>query len=216
MKDFFGILALLSCTLIKAYYSDSIDNISQISIMEQSFEFENLINNSRLNENLSMNSLNSSLSESYFVEKYAFPFIILVGTISNSLTFLVMRRKKMRHQSTYFYMAVLAIADEMVLLVGCLTFWIYVSTKHSLILRSIFWCKTICMLLYATSHFSVWIVVIMTIERFIAVALPLQAHSLCTVKRAKLATTILAVIVLCINGHFLFTHTLFDGKNNFF
>ncbi len=64
------------------------------------------------------------------------------------------------------------------------------------------------MLLYATLHFSVWVVVIMTIERYIAVALPLQASRLCTVKRAKISTSILALIVLCVNFHFIITHAL--------
>lgn len=73
----------------------------------------------------------------YKVELYSFPFIIIIGTISNSLTFLVMRRKKMRHQSTYFYMGVLAIADEMVLLVGCLNFWVYAYTGKSFIFLSV-------------------------------------------------------------------------------
>jgi hypothetical protein len=48
----------------------------------------------------------------------------------------------------------------------------------------------------------------MTLERFIAVALPLQANRLCTVKRAKLATMSLFLIVFAINFHFLITHSL--------
>jgi hypothetical protein len=48
----------------------------------------------------------------------------------------------------------------------------------------------------------------MTIERFIAVALPLQASYLCTVKRAKASTLILACCILLINIHFTVTHSL--------
>ena len=69
------------------------------------------------------------------------------------------------------------------------------------------------MLLYATLHFSVWVVVIMTIERYIAVALPLQANRLCTVKRAKTAILFLAMAVLLINLHFIITHSLVGGNN---
>ena len=146
--------------------------------------------------------------DSRIVEFYIFPVIFLIGTVCNILTFIVMRRKKMRHQSTYFYMAVLAMADEMVLTVGCLNYWIWIYTGKNIILLSNITCKLGCLLLYATFHFSVWTVVIMTIERFIAVALPLQASHLCTVKRAKSATVLLAIIILLINVHFLFTHTL--------
>ena len=55
-----------------------------------------------------------------------------------------MRRKKMRHQSTYFYMAVLAIADEMVLINGCLNFWIYLHTGKNITIMSAISCKIAC------------------------------------------------------------------------
>jgi hypothetical protein len=170
----------------------------------------------------------------FLFELYTFPFTFLIGTISNGLTFMVMRRKKMRNQSTYFYMGVLAIADELVLIVGCLNFWVYVYTGKSVIFLNVSFtnqsktklranptksdiflkrfqvvaCKVTCMLLYATLHFSVWVVVIMTIERYIAVALPLQASRLCTVKRAKISISILALLVLLVNFHFIITHAL--------
>ncbi len=73
----------------------------------------------------------------FLFELYTFPFTFLIGTISNSLTFMVMRRKKMRNQSTYFYMGVLAIADECVLIVGCLNFWVYVYTGKSFIFLNV-------------------------------------------------------------------------------
>lgn len=109
------------------------------------------------------------------VELYAYPWIILIGTICNTLTFLVMRRK-MHQQSTYFYMAVLAVADEIVILVGCLTFWIYAYFGQS-IMFTLYGCKFFMFVFSTALHYSVWIVVIMTIERFIAVALPLQVNS---------------------------------------
>ncbi len=50
----------------------------------------------------------------------------------------------MRHQSTYFYMAVLAIADEMVLINGCLSFWIYLRTGKNITTLSAISCKMAC------------------------------------------------------------------------
>ena len=40
-----------------------------------------------------------------------FPVILLVGTIGNVLTFIVMRRGSLKHSSTCFYMAILALSD---------------------------------------------------------------------------------------------------------
>ena len=154
-----------------------------------------------------------TLRDIFVVEFHVFPFIFMVGTMCNILTFIVMRRKRMRHQSTYFYMAVLAIADELVLINGCLNFWMYLYTSKMLVIMSAILCKVVCVAFYATLHFSVWMVVIMTIERFIAVTYPLQASSWCTVKRAKMATILLALIIFGINFHFIFTHTLISRRD---
>ena len=40
-----------------------------------------------------------------------FPFLIVFGSIGNLLTFVVMIRGSMKHVSTCFYMAILALAD---------------------------------------------------------------------------------------------------------
>ena len=41
-----------------------------------------------------------------------FPFILLIGTVGNSLTFIIMQRGSLKHSSTCFYMAILALADS--------------------------------------------------------------------------------------------------------
>ena len=40
-----------------------------------------------------------------------FPVIFVIGTIGNLLTFIVMQRGSLKHSSTCFYMAMLAVAD---------------------------------------------------------------------------------------------------------
>ena len=41
-----------------------------------------------------------------------FPAILLIGTVRNSLTFIIMQRGSLKHSSTCFYMAILALADS--------------------------------------------------------------------------------------------------------
>ena len=48
---------------------------------------------------------------SRLIQVYGRPPIIILGTLGNVLVFIVMRKGSMRHMSTCFYMAILALAD---------------------------------------------------------------------------------------------------------
>ena len=171
-----------------------------------------VINNSNSTQ-LKIDDISPTVQSNAQFVIYTFPILIIVGTLCNILTFLVMRRKKLRNQSTGFYMAVLAIADELALLVGCLTQWLFSYKNFNILSVSAYACKIFSVVLYTTFDFSVWMVVIMTIERFIAVTFPLKSMYFCTVKKAKIATLILTLILFAINSHFLFTHSYISRRN---
>ncbi|CAF0915806.1 unnamed protein product [Didymodactylos carnosus] len=116
----------------------------------------------------------------------------------------------MRHLSTCYYMGILAITDTFVLLLGFTVAWTYmVNRKWSLLLQSSYTCKLLSVLFYTVADYSVWLVVMMSIDRCIAVAKPLHVNSICTVKRAKFCVCLLAFISFLINVHFIFTHKLY-------
>ena len=74
-------------------------------------------------------------------EEFILPCLLLIGTTCNTLTFLVMRRGRMRHSSSCFYMAALAIADTFVLWIGCLNRWLELLDKQRPILACNICCK---------------------------------------------------------------------------
>ena len=74
-------------------------------------------------------------------EEFILPCLLLIGTTCNSLTFVVMRRGRMRHSSSCFYMAALAIADTFVLWIGCLNRWLELLDKQRPILACNICCK---------------------------------------------------------------------------
>jgi hypothetical protein len=74
-------------------------------------------------------------------EEFILPCLLLIGTTCNTLTFLVMRRGRMRHSSSCFYMAALAIADTFVLWIGCLNRWLELLDKQRPILACNMCCK---------------------------------------------------------------------------
>ena len=138
-----------------------------------------------------------------------FPCMVLTGVVCNTLIFVIMRRRRMSHLSTCYYMGMLAIADTSVLLLGLSVMWIYfVNRKWSLLLQSTYGCKFLSLLFYTVSDVSVWLVCMMSADRCIAVTRPLHASSICTVRRARICVSILVICIILINIHFLFTHHL--------
>lgn len=74
-------------------------------------------------------------------EVITLPILIIFGSICNILTFIVMRRKRMRVSSTCFYMAVLAVTDTLVLWTGCLNQWFYLMHIPTVVAKSNLTCK---------------------------------------------------------------------------
>ena len=74
-------------------------------------------------------------------EMIALPVLIIFGSIFNIMTFIVMRRKRMRVSSTCFYMAALAVTDTLVLWTGCLNQWFYIIQVPTVVAKSNFTCK---------------------------------------------------------------------------
>lgn len=75
------------------------------------------------------------------IEIITLPVLIIFGSLCNILTFIVMRRRRMRISSTCFYMAALAITDTVVLWTGCLNQWFYMVQIPNLVIQSDITCK---------------------------------------------------------------------------
>ena len=97
-----------------------------------------------MNESFAMNNKTSIDAILSFVQRFevlVLPVLIIFGSIFNIMTFIVMRRKRMRVSSTCFYMAVLAVTDTLVLWTGCLNQWFYLIQVPTVVARSNFTCK---------------------------------------------------------------------------
>ncbi|XP_076451273.1 FMRFamide receptor-like [Babylonia areolata] len=126
------------------------------------------------------------------------PFLIGIGTFTNALVVMVMRSKHFRHMSTSFYMAVSAVVDTVSLLVPLPPHYLYVNFPH--IFDSVRHVHVICSICHVTgwvsSNLGVFLTVAMTIDRSLAIQFPLKAPTLCTVRRAKIVTVCLLLLVI--------------------
>lgn len=143
-----------------------------------------------------------------FIWTYFPPIVVTVGTIGNLLSFVVLLRSRMRSTSVYFYLMVLACADTMILYVSAFKTWIRVVTGFELLYASDASCKIIFFLSLVSFHLAAWIIVLITLDRFIVVWFPLKATTMCILSRARLATVSLVTIIVVYNVHVFWTFGL--------
>ena len=136
-------------------------------------------------------------------EQYIIPVISVVGIVCNSLNLLVLSRKHMK-ESPYTYLMGLAVTDTCVLVI---------SLGQSIVGR-VFHCNSYVSSYYDAYIFipignifansSIWITVLLTIERWVSVRFPLQTKDLCTRKLARRAiiVTLLSSFLLNIPRFF--------------
>ena len=141
------------------------------------------------------------------------PIILILGTIGNILAFIVLRRYSSKI-STYAFLSVLAILDLLVLYIGLFRIWISEISGTDLKLQSDFLCKLLVFLGYVCSDSSVWLIVAVTTERYVAVRFPLRANWMCSLKITRIVIFVPIVIIGSINLHFFWTVELTTIQNN--
>ena len=128
------------------------------------------------------------------VQNYLVPVVVLGGMVGNVFNIMVLLNPKMR-TSTNIYLLSLAVCDSMYL-IFCLTLaFLHCSNKQlpEAALRYILNARVSSDLFGNT---SVWLTVCFTLERFIAVRLPLRGKRWCTVKKAKVAVLVTFIFSL--------------------
>lgn len=178
-----------------------------------------LIRNWTEDENITADVSYSDLkSEPFYILaidliKYCLPIIIFIGTFGNAMSFLIMVQREMRQTSTFFYLATLAVADTVVLYISAFKTWIMVLTGFELLHQGPAACKLSIFTTQFCVHFSAWLIVAVTVERFLAVWFPLRATTMCNLARAKFVTVMIAMIFILINSHIFWTAKLHTFRN---
>ena len=155
----------------------------------------------------------SDQTPGYYLRVYILPVLILFGTILNLLSFMVMRRMQ-SFSTTSKYMAALGLIDSGVLIIGGCSNFVstYIVDQFTNSLFSKLSCKLISFSFYFMADLSVFIIVIMTAERFYAVWRPVQASTLSKKKKFRLNMCVSVVLAILVNCHFLFTHSIYRDE----
>lgn len=119
------------------------------------------------------------------VKLYMLPVILIYGILGNALSFAVLTRRSLRRISTYNYLAVLSVADSLVLLTGLLPRWLAMAGGGDDVRDvSLPVCRMFYALSFTVSDYAVWLLVAVTVDRYVAVVHSLSASTFCTRGRA--------------------------------
>ena len=121
-------------------------------------------------------------------DMYAFltPFVILIGVVGHGISLVIFTSPALRRLSASLYLAAISLCDIFVLLTYVMLDWFKKGLPRwpgevdiSIVDESGF-CETFLFLSYTFRFISVWLIVVFTIERFIAVCRPLHRRLICT------------------------------------
>ncbi len=136
---------------------------------------------------------------------------LVVGSIGNGLSLVVMSRAPLHKSVTSLYLRVLAVADTLVLCVGLLRQWIRVYYGVDVRVLSNWGCKLHIFMVYWSTDFAAYIVAAVSIERVISVIFVHQAKNICTMKTAGLSLLFIGIFIFVLNAHFFWTFALLQS-----
>jgi len=140
------------------------------------------------------------------------PFIIAVGVIGNALSLAAFtHRKYRRSSSTTLYLLTLAISDTVFLLNVPVRQWLRMVWNWDLRDTHGAVCKTSAFLAYFTFHFTVWLLVVLTMEQMLSVISPHLVRNKCTRSVAKFNIAAIFAAVFALTAHFLYGIPLKDA-----
>ena len=140
------------------------------------------------------------------------PVIVLLGTIGNVLSIIVLKRRVMQMTAASFYLIVLAIPDLTVLYFSALKTWIRLVFGFELLHVSNAACKITKYIFFTSTHLSAWLVVAITIERLMVVCFPFKAPKMCCHRQAQLITVALVILIMGLNLNIVWASELVINK----
>ena len=143
-----------------------------------------------------------------------FPYFLLLGTVGNLISLILMRSYSRNVWSTCLYMAILLPMDTIKLYVECGNDWYnkihedIVNLSAEILLISNAVCKVYTFVYNLIIHESVWFMIAAAIEMTISMRTPLKIYKMCTRDRATSNILLISVLLISLNLHFFWTFGL--------
>ena len=151
-------------------------------------------------------SENTGLEEvSRYIYAIVFPVIFFLGLLGNLLSSILFAATKLNQTSCGIYFLLLAIFDSLALIGGlhhCLTIGYHVSVPNAM------YCRARNFLLYMSMDMSSWMVVAISVDRYLKMKYPTKSRTYGTRKLSIIVSVIITVVLIIKNFHLL---TVFIG-----
>lgn len=141
------------------------------------------------------------------------PVLLVCGLFGGLLVAIVLIRIKFQTTPLLFFLFTLTITDMVILCVGLLRLWLLETWRIDIRDLSDAGCKVLHFFVYFLMQFSSWILVCVTVERFIKCRY-MTYSSMVTVKKCKTALLVVFVVLGSLNSHFFWTHGFILSKYN--
>ena len=132
--------------------------------------------------------------------------IVILGTIGNALSLIVLCRKRLRRQPSSVFLICVAVSDTAFLYLVPFHNWYLGLTGVFLRDTSTAACKLMRFLLVSSAFSSAWLLVAVTGQRLIAVCFPLKCRRINTLKGASIGAFVILCITIAVPSHFFVTY----------
>jgi growth hormone secretagogue receptor len=127
-----------------------------------------------------------------------YPFIFVLGIVGNLFSSLLFSITKLNRTSCGIYFLLLAVFDSVALIGGlhhCLTIGYHVRVPNAI------YCRARDFLLYTSMDMTSWMVVAISVDRYLKMKFPIKARIYATRKLAIIVSSIIAVVFIIKNFH---------------
>ena len=142
---------------------------------------------------------------SRYIYAIVFPAIFILGLVGNLLSSILFSITKLSHTTCGIYFLLLAIFDSLALIGGlhhCLTIGYHVPVPNAM------YCRARNFFLYTSMDMTSWMVVAISVDRYLKVKYPIKARMYATRKLSIIISSIIFIIFVIKNFHLI---TVFIG-----
>jgi hypothetical protein len=141
-------------------------------------------------------------------------FLVIFGTIGNLCTCFICMRKSLRKTTCFVFLSFISIIDIFTLYTWNLSNFIVPFYGYFHENSNIIWCKLSVFLQFFSLQSSAWLLVTMTVERYLSLVIKKWYSSYFNAKRAAIASCCVITLSFLFNGHLLIANGHFITVNN--